>query len=546
VIHAYAEDLLGRPLPCQHDDDGDHVECPYASKWRFDPDEYDVLIGHYTHAYRDDKVTAGRVAVLDEFPEDAYETTLSGTTLQGAVSYWLSTVDAVPFDDYTDLVENRGDESRRADALAHLLDGNLDTDERHVLDDHAADARAPLAVAVLLAGEDLGNGYEVADLDGAGTGTFRRDTGEVSLLRPPAFDYASGIVALDGTPTKRMWEEALGERLNHRQVLQDGERAEYIRDALNLNLVRTTEYIKPYNSADHVYTDEDAALLERIADEHDERPGVITSSTAIDEYDAAGVLDTVSSTKHYGNVLGSNEYKGKRVGAVIGSNHYGDGYIKKWGAYAGETVERGDGKGTALSYGTFGDDVLAHMRDHDTLQAAMRFGRDGNGAVVYVHTDTLPDWVPLAGEGRVVSTWSDGMRQVVRAVEDLGGGSTAEIADHPDVDLGRRQVFDHLETLRQRGVLDREQDADDGRRVRWVDGGVHRLNDHGEVTLDAADLDDLGDGEVRELARSSNYTWEFLNRGGGPGGETADAVDGPARTTDQPASEGDPPPGPAD
>jgi hypothetical protein len=334
--------------------------------------------------------------------------------------------------------------------------------------------------------------------------------------------------------------------LNHRQVLQDGERAEYIRDALNLNLVRTTEYIKPYNSADHVHVDDDAALLERIADEHGERPGVITSSTAIEEYDAAGVLELADETRKYGNVLGSNEFKEKRVGAVIGSNHYGDDYIKKWGAYAGEVVERNDGKGADLSYGTFGDDVLAHMRDHDTLQAAMRFGRDGNGAVVYVHTDTLPDWVPLAGEGRVVSTWSDGMRQVLRAVEDLEGGSTAEIADHPDVDLGRRQVFDHLETLRQRGVLDREQDADDGRRVRWVDGGVHRLNDHGEVTLDAVELDDLSDGEVRELARSSNYTWEFLNRGGGPGGETVDAADGPAGATDHRASRGDSPPDPAD
>jgi hypothetical protein len=57
-----------------------------------------------------------------------------------------------------------------------------------------------------------------------------------------------------------MWELALGERLNHRQVLQDNERAEYLRDALNLNLVRTTEYVKPYNSPDHVNTGQDAAL----------------------------------------------------------------------------------------------------------------------------------------------------------------------------------------------------------------------------------------------------------------------------------------------
>jgi hypothetical protein len=72
------------------------------------------------------------------------------------------------------------------------------------------------------------------------------------------------------------------------------------------------------------------------------------------------------------------------------------------------------------------------------------------------------------------------------------------------------------------------------------------LNDHGEVTLDAVELDDLDDTEVRELARSSNYTWEFMNRGGGSGGETPDAVDDPARTTDHRASRGDSPPDPAD
>ncbi|WP_135662155.1 hypothetical protein [Halorhabdus rudnickae] len=147
--------------------------------------------------------------------------------------------------------------------------------------------------------------------------------------------------------------------------------------------------------------------------------------TAKDEYDSEDVLELVDETKHYGNVLESNEFDDTRLGGVIGSNHYGDGYIKKWGAYAGRTVEReaidpdAPDRGENLTYGDFVDDVLKHMREHDTLQAAMRFGRDGNGAVVYVHTDTLPEWVPIADEGRVVSTWSDGKRDVLEALEDL-------------------------------------------------------------------------------------------------------------------------------
>jgi hypothetical protein len=176
----------------------------------------------------------------------------------------------------------------------------------------------------------------------------------------------------------------------------------------------------------------------------------------------------------------------------------------------------------------------------------MRFGRDGNGAVVYVHTDTLPEWVPVAAEGRVLTTWSDGMRGVLAALEDLGAASTAAVVDHPAVDVGRRQVFDHLETLRKRGVLEREQDADDARRVVWIDDGVHRLGDHGDAELDDVDLDDLGDEEVRELARSSNYTWEFRNSGGGGAGLTEQLGETSSTTSAEATSGGDRPPNDAD
>ncbi|WP_200840405.1 hypothetical protein, partial [Natrialba sp. INN-245] len=566
-IHKAAEYVLGRPLPCQ---EHEGQRCPYASKWDFDPDtdgsadpdedvQIDVLIGHYAHAHKT-KVTAGRTVVFDEFP-DAYETNLADTprtSLQGAVSYWLQSTDGIPFDSYTDLVENRDDETRRGEALLWFDEHGIEPDETHVFDDESAHATAPLAVYTLLAGTDLGNGYERADLDDVGLGVFDRARGEVSVLQAPALEYASGVVALDGTPTKRMWELVLGERLNHRPVLQGDERAEYVRDALNLNLVRTTEYVKPYNSADHVNTEQDAALLEAIAEEHGEPAAVITTSTAKTEYEDAGLLERdgdgdltgdgvhIGDTKHYGNVLGSNEFDDTRLGAVIGSNHYGDHFIKKWGAYAGEAVDRGEEKGAGLSYTGFGDDVLQHMREHDTLQAAMRFGRDGNGAVVYVHTDTLPEWVPLAGEGRVVKTWSDGMRAVLEALEDLDKATTADVVEHPAVDLSRQQVFSHLEDLRERGVLTREQDAEDGRRVVWLDDGLHRLGEHGDVDLEPVDLEDLEDEEVRQLARSSTYTWDFTNLPAEDGGSPAEQSLGPGRPPRAPVNGGDGPPDDAD
>ena len=540
-IHKSAEYVLGRPLPCQ---EHEGQECPYTSEWRTayedaNGEPYDVLIGHYNHAHNQ-KVTEGRVCVFDEFPDSAHETKL-GAHLQGAVSYWLEATDGVPFDDYTDLLENRGDEQRRADALLWFDDHGIDPDEAHVFDDASAHASAPLAVFTIIAGDDLGNGFERADLD-VGTGVRNRKNDSISIIRPPALEYTNGIVALDGTPTKEMWELSLSERLTHRPVLQDAERAEYVRDALNLNLVRTSEYLKPYNSADHVNTEGDAALLEAIREADGERPSLITTSTAKHEYDAEGVLELVEEMKHYGNVLGSNEFDDTRLGAVIGSNHYGDGYIKKWGAYAGKTVERNGEKGAALSYGAFGDRVLTHMREHDTLQAAMRFGRDGNGAVVYVHTDTLPEWVPLAGEGRVLTTCSDGIRRVLEVMEGLGSATTAEIVDHPDVDISRRQVFGHLEALRERGVLSREQDADDGRKVRWCDDGLHRVSEHGDVELEPVELDDLTDDEVAEIARSTSYyTWEFRNRAEDSSGSARPADASTQTTASGVGGGGDPP-----
>jgi len=516
TIHKAAEAVLGQPLPCHEDG-----ACPLSRKWDFDPDEYDVLIGHYNHAHRK-TVTSGRTVVFDEFPSAYTDSVAAGgeTSLQAAVSAWLDRNPAVPYEDYTGLVENRDDDERRSDALLWFENNGVERDESAVLDDSDAHADAALAVFAILAGDDLGNGWEHAALPDSDTRVARnRRTGQVSAVQPPDLTYASGVVALDGTPTQRLWELSLGERLNHRQVLSDAERREYIHDGLNLNLVRTSEYVKPYNSADHVSVEHDAALLEAIHEQHDEKPSVITTATAEAEYEDSDAADYVADTRHYGNVLGSNELRQKRVGAVIGSNHYGDDYLKRWGAFAGETVDRNDAKGADLSYGAFGNDVLRHMREHETLQAAMRFGRDGNGAVVYVHTDTLPEWVPVAAEGRVRRTWSDGMREVLTEAQHREEWTTAEIAEC--VSLSTRQVREHLHRLVDDGVVSTEYD---GSGYVWRDNGLHRVNDNGAVELEPVADDELGGDESAEVARSSVYTWEFRGHVDGGAEETTPAT----------------------
>lgn len=224
---------------------------------------------------------------------------------------------------------------------------------------------------------------------------------------------------------------------------------------------------------------------------------------------------------------GSNRLADSRVGAVIGSNHFGDDFVQRWGAYVGEAVAH-RGKGADLTYGAFGDQVLQHMREHETLQAALRFGRDGNGAVVYVHTDTLPEWVPIAGEGRVLETWSDGMRQVVQALDDEGTASAAELAAHPTVDVGERQVLNVLNTLVERGVVQRHRDPLDGRHAVWTAAELDELPAHGAVDVAAGAPDGPGSDDVHELARLCSYTWEFANCGAEDEAEESQSTSGVA------------------
>jgi hypothetical protein len=540
-IHALTDMAQGDEIPCR-----ENGTCSWSDRWDFDPEDFDLIIGHYAHGHRP-SLTVGRAIVVDEFPEEYENSFQSG--LEGAVTGYLQATDALPYDDYTELLENRDDVQRRSDALAWFQMEGVERDGRGViLGDDEYHALAPIATFTLLAtatdDADLGNGYETADLpDGPGVGVFDRgrdsvnNSSAVHLLQPPeSFRYSRCVVGLDGTPTREMWNMATGLRLDERTILE-GRRPEYIETALQLKIIRTTNAVKPYNSPDHVNVEQDAALLEAIADKHEQQPAVVTSSTALLEWEDAGVIDRedgavsvdkgpVKAALWHGNVLGSNEFENESLGAVIGSNHYGDGFVKRWGAYAGKAVERVDesnaGKGTDLSYGPFGDKIRDHMREHDTLQAIFRFGRDGNGAVVYCHTNTLPEWVPVAGTGEV-TRWSSGRRAVVNAITDLNGGTTAEIADHPAVDLSKDGILHHLQQLRETGLIDDSPDPEDGRRAIWWPDGLHRVNERGEVTLPRIDPAENGDEVPAKVHRKTRNKRTYVSSG-------EDSASGEART----------------
>jgi|GEM_PF-497776 len=473
-IHKWAEQYFGEPLPC---DDGQ--ECTYKQEWDFESDEYDVLIGHYQHAYNPN-ITAGRVAVFDEFPADSFLLEFDGNIVSSAVSAYVSEQDGLRFEDYTELVQWRDSEQGQV-ARDWLDTEDLSRDGEPVLKDASgsANAYAPLLTYAVLIGENLGNGWEHADLEAeAGVSNHRtaarnRDSGEVCLLLPPRLDETSGVIALDGTPTPDLWQLVVDTRLSHEQVLSDKERADYLTHALGCSLVQTTDATKTYSSGTYVKPEEDSLLFKAVAEQKGTEPALISTAKAIRQYEQAGVLDPIGKDEHYGNLKGSNQFENERVGIVAGSQHYGDDYVERWGALAGQSVERGDGKGMDLDYGEFGNKVLRQMREHEVLQAVLRFGRNEFPTTVYVHTAALPEWVPVEARGEI-KRWSKGTREVVKVLESNAPDKwrTSDVAEK--VSIEPRTVRDRLHELADDGYVERRQE---GRGYTWVvtDETIDRL-----------------------------------------------------------------------
>lgn len=199
AIHMYAEDVVGRPLPCQA---GEGQECPYTSNSRFDAAEIDVLIGHYTHAYNR-RVAEGRAVVVDEFPEGTYEQGFNAR-LASAVTTFLQAHDEIPFADYMDFIEHRDHQARRGEGLCWFEDRELERDvDQTFAGGHVA---APLVTYTLLAGptDRLGNGWERARIDERRLGCYDREEGAVWLLQPQDLQCARAVVALDDIPTQEI------------------------------------------------------------------------------------------------------------------------------------------------------------------------------------------------------------------------------------------------------------------------------------------------------------------------------------------------------
>lgn len=486
VLHSQARHHFGKQLPCQS-----NGKCPYTAALEYDPEDYDVLIGNFRHLYSD-KPTRGRTVVIDELAVDSLAEEYDADQVATGVSEFLKTTPEIPFDNYSDLIESN-DRKLREQALSWFNENpEWHFQKSTLVRQGVGHASGALMTYVLLVRENLGNGVESALLPRNVRCCRERETGKLLVFRRPASVQRIGeecedgepagplaVVALDGTPVVEQWKLLLGPDMQFDQVLSDEEQATFVEETLNIRVIQTNENPKPYSSGEYVTPPSDLALVEAIRDESAHPPVLISSKKAIRAYRERGIDELIppEDTAHFGNLRGLNTFASRRTAVILGSPHRGDDYIKRWGAFAGETIEP-EGRGADRDYGEFGNAVLAGHREFEVLQTILRLGRDGEGATVFVHTCALPEWINATVALPEIRPLAAGMEEVVRAIEQLGSDEwrTAEISEA--VEISSRQVRDHLNKLADWGYIDRHGT---GRGRRWSDIRIHETGRFGHV-----------------------------------------------------------------
>ncbi|PHQ46840.1 hypothetical protein DJ68_05120 [Halorubrum sp. C3] len=490
-LHRNSKRYFGQKLPCQQGG-----RCSYMEKRDLEPENFDVLVGHYLQAHNE-RYVKDRYVAFDEFPGEAYLFEPTHNEATRAITNYLQAEDDLPFSNWKELTRQRY-KPEYEEAIKEWKEdfgylSHIDT-RRELQRSPDFHAHAPLLTYAGLEFELLDNQWEYADLN-AGRIAVKSPEDEWSVLIPPSLYSAESVVALDGTPTISKWRVTLGGRwMEHDEVLDsDSEKREYLRDVLGLTIIQTDAGSKPYQSGKHVNIPQDGTLLEGINEREGSKPALISSKKAIEKYEEAGVDNLIEGALHFGALKGSNEFATTRLGAVIGSPHPPeDEGVERWGALAGEAVERqsdeGDqpSRGTDLDFGPFGNALFYDVVNKEVLQAVMRFGRqeqdDEKGATVYVHTSRLPYWV--RPEQRVeVTPWSQGMKEVVSAIKSSdkwpeGEWTNSEIAKN--VSVAHRQVGELMKELEDEGYVSHWRGGP-GNAYHWSNENLEDFTAYGSL-----------------------------------------------------------------
>ncbi|KOX94571.1 hypothetical protein AMS69_01545 [Haloarcula rubripromontorii] len=463
-IHKSDLQLFDQRLPCQAGDE----PCQFKRKWDDLNDDADVLVGHYRHAYAP-KSVSDRTVVIDEYDLEAWTTEFTADSVHSIVSAYLDG-NSIPerelFNAETldDLMEIRGD-------YTGLLPSNVGSkDDFNQVVESNGHTDGDLIVETILTAERMGNGFERAHLgtvDGNDlVGVRNRENGSVTLLKRPELDETNGIICLDGTPIPELWELALGREIDHWQALSKTERTTLL-DQHGYNIIQLNDSYKPYSSGQWVTPPHDRTLMELISAYEDQQVSVISSDSALHIYEESEMLENISNTEHFGNFVGSNEFEDVAVGSIFGSPSRSDGYVKRIGALANETVtanrEDTDGRNKSVDYGEFGNKVVKQYREMGVFQAIMRFGRnDGVEPNVYVNTSSIPDWVPTI-RPKVADLSSSAIKVYATLVNADGGLTATEICEQTD--MSERQERRSRRTLINNELVQSESHPEDGRKT---------------------------------------------------------------------------------
>ena len=437
-------------LPC-------NGSCPYIQALNQDLSDIDVLIGNPKHAYNPNYLT-DRIAVKDEFSENEYE--IEYHKPRELVNRFIQSVQSFPLNSFTEIREASQEEADKA--VNWFSDYGVYRDTETALNPEEYHVHAPLLTYALLTGIEVNPGWEKTDTqfaDLVGVETHIGDNAQVVfdsqkesmyLLNPPDFDSANGFIGLDGTPIPEMWDCATGLELEHIQVLSEEQKERYITDILNLEIIQVTDYKRYYQSSfgysNNIAVNQDTSLAYSIQQKEGEKPGVITSKKAIEEYDEE-IEEYTDNSLNFARILSSNKFQDKQLGFVTGMRNYGDEYVFKWGSYLNKSVSVDrSGDETEYQFGNETFNVFPLYRNL-TLQDVFRFGRNKEPTTVYVNTSGLPEWVPVDREE--LDTHSRSKLAVIRFLRESDNQhSRKEIAE--GTDFSKKQVgrvLNQLETI---------------------------------------------------------------------------------------------------
>jgi len=234
-------------------------DCEYLDRLDFEPDHWDVLIGHYRHGYAT-KYTENRIVVVDEFAGSSFLTYFAEP--EPIITAFAQEYGSFPADGYADLLDSPN-EARIVQWFANhpeLLENGMQVfgDDTGLLNTTAGIlALAPFVMRAL--GNDWHTtepnyrDFELPNGSKMGAPTehcpgrkvwpngytairnYDRDNGihDVWLLQRPDFSGAISVVGLDGTPVRSMWNTVFGINFDVDRVVPPETMRSYLRETIN-------------------------------------------------------------------------------------------------------------------------------------------------------------------------------------------------------------------------------------------------------------------------------------------------------------------------